>query len=81
MLDGIYYRIFHFSCYSAVFLSFLSRIFLSQMPLGGSTDIDFISIIQPLPVTGQPCGVFTFAAALTAIHSAIVLAIGTPNAP
>ena len=79
MLDGIYYRIFHFSCYSAVFLSFLSHII--QMPLGGSTDIDFISIIQPLPVTGQHCGVSLFADALTAIHSAIVLAIGTPNAP
>ena len=48
---------------------------------GSNMDIGFIPIIQPLPVTGQPCGVFLLADALTAIHSAIVLAIGTPNAP
>ena len=48
---------------------------------GSNTDIDFIPIIQPLPVTGQHCGVSLIADALTALHSAIVLAIGTPNAP
>ena len=81
MPDGIYITISFISTAILQYFFHFYFIFSYLKCCGSNTDIDFIFIIQLLPVTGQHCGVFTFAAALTAIHPAIVLAIGTPNAP